>query len=112
MKKPRIKTIHLVENTQEVEDRYKVIEKCMDMLLAQFPDMDVREQIATLSAVARIEFGRIKLKADNYVYPNAGSAVRQYEAAFARDASRQRDELTRSTASLSDFSKDDDELEY
>lgn len=112
MKKPRTKTIHYLEDPEIIQQRHEVIERCLDMLLAQFIDMDVKERIATISAVPRVILALEKVKESNYGYPNAGSAVRQYEAAFSRDASRQRDELTRSTAKLSDFSKDDDELEY
>lgn len=83
----------------------------MDALLNQFHEMDVRERIATISAVARIEVVLLKLKEATYAPDRSGSTVRRYEKAFAANAARKRKALTGAAIALVE-DLDDDELEY
>lgn len=85
----------------------------MSTLLDHFDDMNVREQVATIAAIARIQVAFIKIREDTYVPGSSGAAVKRYEKAFAANANRQRGKVAGSgaTAALNDLS-DDDGLEY
>jgi hypothetical protein len=86
----------------------------MSTLLDSFHDMNVREQVATIAAIARIQVAFIKLRDESYgsgaIY--SGTAVKRYEKAFAANAARRRHVGTRNGDVPLLETLDDDELEY
>ena len=83
----------------------------MSTLLDNFEEMSVREQVATIAAIARIQVMLIKIREDNFDPATSGTAVKRYEKAFAANATRRRKAVIGAAAALEDLS-DDDELEY
>jgi hypothetical protein len=79
-------------------------------LLDNFEDMTVREQVATVSAIARIQvvFPKIREMSGG---SQRGAVVRQYAAAFQANADRRRKNGARPDTAADDFD-DDAELEY
>lgn len=81
----------------------------MSRLLDTFDDMTVREQVATVSAIARIQMTWIKIRENANATANSGTTVKRYEKAFAANATRKRKPLARPDF---DGLLGDDELEY
>lgn len=80
-------------------------------LLDEWGDMDVREKVATIAAIARIQVQFIKIREDHHVPGASGTAVKRYEKAFAANAARKRGKVTGS-ATIALIGDKDDELEY
>jgi hypothetical protein len=84
-------------------------------LLDDFPDMSIREQIATVTAISRIQVTFIKLREEKVEPPNVGAAVKRYETAFAKNANRKRKAIAGNGKSsvVPILDEDDrDDLEY
>lgn len=81
-------------------------------LLDNFDDMSVREQVATVAAIARIQVLFIKLREEKIESANAGTAVKRYEKAFEANAARKRKRVAGSVDRTLAAIRDDDELEY
>lgn len=106
----KIKTIN--NDLPNPSRRYIRLQEAMEILLDRFDDMDVREQVATISAIARIEIALIKIGESGYVTGASGATVKRYEKAFAANAASKRESIAGSAALLSSVDSDDDELEY
>jgi hypothetical protein len=80
----------------------------MCSLIDQWEEMNIRERIATLTAISRIQIAFDKLKStkesNGRDQSAPGSAVKRYERAFQANAARRRD------ADDFDIDEDDDEL--
>ena len=84
----------------------------MSKLLDNFEDMTVREQVATVAAIARIQVLFIKLREEKSEPANVGTAVKRYEKAFQANATGRRKKITGSVAAtLAAVRDDDDDLE-
>jgi len=62
----------------------------MAKLLDNFDEMSVREQVATIVAIARIQTIFLKLRDVEGASGTSGSAVKRYEKAFQANATRKR----------------------
>lgn len=70
---------------------YKQIAKVLDDLEHHSDELTMRDRIAALTAVARIQTVFVGLRKEHKDDDNAGSAVRKYAGAFAaKNASRRR----------------------
>jgi hypothetical protein len=89
---------------------YEAISKLLD----NFDDMTVREQVATVAAIARIQVLFQKIREEQGAIPSsAGTTVKRYAKAFEAHAARGRKAVAGSEIPLLDASYDDsDELEY
>jgi hypothetical protein len=110
MKKPELKVIGPPEvspdDPKNVTGRlYDAVSKLLD----GFDDMTVREQVAAVSAIARIQTLFPQIRETSGV-SKRGSTVRQYEQAFKTNASGGRKSLPRST--IADDDDFDAELEH
>lgn len=86
--------------------------RAMSTLLDTFEEMTVREQVATVSAIARIQVLFIKLREEKYDTGSAGTALKRYEKAFAANAARRRKGVSRSSIDGLLIDDSDDTLEY
>jgi hypothetical protein len=87
---------------------------CISILLDNFQEMTVSEQVRTVAAIARIQVLFIKLREDGGVATNTGTTVKKYAKAFEANAARRRKRVAGAGAALAAIENvgGDDELEY
>lgn len=91
------------------ERLYKQISALLGDLEERGEDITMRERVAALIAIGRVQTIFAGLRRENQEDPNAGSAVRKYSGAFkAKDAASGRKKIARAAGpSLADEPDDD-----
>ena len=72
----------------------------MSMMLDDFDDLDVRERVAVISAIARIQVLMMKIREEPGAVASSGSKVREYEEAFKANATRSTKRIKRRTTDI------------
>lgn len=75
-------------------------------------EMSVSEQVRAVAAIARIQYVFMKLREEKHEPATTGTAVKQYEKAFAANSRRRKAVAGRKSADIVPLDSDDDELEY
>lgn len=85
---------------------YKQISDLLHQLESD-PNITVRERIAALVAVGRVQTIFVGLRKENKDDPDAGSAVRKYASAFSKNATGRGKKTARAAAASDDFDAGD-----
>lgn len=120
-KHPKVPTIEMVDaaiiNQADPKNVNGRLYDAISILLDNFEDMTVREQVATVAAIARIQVLFIKLREERDEPKSEpardGIEVKRFAKAFAANANRRRKSVSRkNTAIATADDLDSDQLEY